>query len=226
MHSSWPSWRSDRKFVPDLPLDEIELNSWDDEVVYTVCSHSTFCPSCGRRAAHSDSIIIAVDGACRNNGMINVPQYASIGVYANEYSTYNVAERLTPRQVSANLALTNQMAELYAGIRGLEVAQQIHADETTELTPLKQVIIKSDSMYLVRGMTEWIFKWLANGWVNAKGARVVNWKLFARLDELVKQLNGRGVEVLFWLVPREYNAEADALANQALDDTLGYYSYY
>jgi hypothetical protein len=34
---------------------------------------------------------------------------------------------------------------------------------------------------------------------------------------LIEELNGMGVEVLFWQVPRERNREADKLANAVLD---------
>lgn len=77
-------------------------------------------------------------------------------------------------------------------------------------------MIKTDSEYVVRHMTECITKWRQNGFHNAKGAYVVNADLFNQLDLLISQLNVQGVEVLFWQVGRLENAEADALAGAAL----------
>lgn len=42
--------------------------------------------------------------------------------------------------------------------------------------------------------------------------------LFQRLDDLVLELNERGVQVFFWHVPRAYNTGSDDLANFALDN--------
>ena len=75
------------------------------------------------------------------------------------------------------------------------------------------VIIKADSEYIVKGMTEWIFRWSKNGFRTSKGTEVVNASLFKEVDKHVRQLNDHGVHVLFWHVPRARNREADALAN-------------
>ena len=67
-------------------------------------------------------------------------------------------------------------------------------------------------------MTEWVAKWQMNGWKTAKGGDVVNRGLFEELLEQVEKLEDTGVTVLFWHVRREFNGEADRLANLALDD--------
>ena len=82
---------------------------------------------------------------------------------------------------------------------------------------LDTVIIKADSEYLVKGMTEWVVKWRMNGWKTAKGGEVVNRGLFEDLLAKVEELEDAGVTVLFWHVRREFNGEADRLANLALD---------
>lgn len=109
---------------------------------------------------------------------------------------------------------TNQKAELMAGYAGLTQAIRTKKEVLTELA---WVVFKSDSEYLVKGMTSWIMKWKKNGFRTSTGAKVVNKEYFELLERLVVELNGLGVEVRFWHVPREYNQEADALANKALD---------
>lgn len=78
------------------------------------------------------------------------------------------------------------------------------------------VVIKSDSEYLAKGMTERVFKWQNNGYQTCKGTPVKNWELFKKLDGLIRNLNELDVEVLFWHVPRSRNTEADELASRAL----------
>lgn len=85
-----------------------------------------------------------------------------------------------------------------------------------EYGPLHQVVIKSDSEYLVKGMTERVFKWEKNGYRTPKGTAVTNSTPFKKLGMLISMLNELGVEVLFWQVPRRYNEQADELANVAL----------
>jgi ribonuclease HI len=111
--------------------------------------------------------------------------------------------------------VTNQIAELNAGITALEQAIDILQTKALGEDPLHTVVIKADSEYLVKGMTEWVFKWEVNGYKNARRDSVKNSELFKELHKLVKVLNTSDVEVLFWHVPREMNKEADRLANQA-----------
>ena len=113
---------------------------------------------------------------------------------------------------------TNQIAELTAGIHGLERALAIEKDGRLGDEDLHQVVIKADSEYLVKGMTEWVFKWEVNGYRTARGTPVVNALLFLKLQGLVASLNRRNVQVLFWHVPRERNGDADAWANWGFDN--------
>ncbi|GLA37379.1 hypothetical protein AnigIFM63309_004292 [Aspergillus niger] len=136
---------------------------------------------------------------------------ASIGVYHGPGHGWNESARLSPE-----LRQTNQVAELAACERALIYACiiQEHWDDIAEEIEtgkerLYTVVIKSDSEYVVRGMTEWIYKWKANGWVNAKG--------FQLPIESTLSLEDEQVTVQFWQVPRELNQEADRLATSALD---------
>jgi ribonuclease HI len=64
---------------------------------------------------------------------------------------------------------TSQYAELFAMIKALDrVHQLIIGGEN-----LGQVVVKTDSQYLARGMREWIWKWSRNGYRNFRGKPVV-----------------------------------------------------
>lgn len=72
---------------------------------------------------------------------------------------------------------TNNRMELAAVIEGLEALRK----------PC-QVELFTDSVYVGKGLTEWMPKWKSNGWRRKEGDRwkpVVNEDLWRRLDELV-----------------------------------------
>lgn len=208
-------WPLGRKFNPKIYGDDIDLdivecprNGW----VFVACEHGEVCPHCHNLPAHTDCIVIAVDGACRHNGTSRAE--AAIGIYSGEDSPYNRSILLTIDQP------TNQVAELSAGLFALKLAiifaeTSVPLAEDGEMAKLSMVVIKSDSEYLVKGMTEWILKWKENGHRNVKGRSVVNSAFFQELEEAYQELVGRGIYTLFWHVPRERNREADQLANNA-----------
>jgi ribonuclease HI len=48
------------------------------------------------------------------------------------------------------------------------------------------VIVLTDSVYLIRGITQWIFGWQRRGWKNAEGADVLNKDLWEQLSRAVR----------------------------------------
>lgn len=85
--------------------------------------------------------------------------------------------------------MKNQIAELKADNSALKQAKEILRTNALEYGPLYIIAIKSDSDYLIKGMTEWIFKWETNGYDTAKRRLVENAKLFQELYALVGDLN-------------------------------------
>lgn len=207
-------WKNDRKFDPlrefgrDMTEAEISLDLFADNFNYLGRAYEEPCENCGALNTHCDAIIVAVDGACRDNGKSTAR--AAIGAcFGVDNVAHNISEVL--RSTSPH---TNQKAELSAGIRALKEI----ADIKKKIIPdSREVVMKADSEYLVKGMTEWILKWRQNGYMNSKGLPVTNGEMFKELDNLVDELNKAGVGVLFWHVPRANNREADWLANAALD---------
>lgn len=153
------------------------------------------------------SIIIAVDGACSDNG--TATPRAAIGVYVGNKSDYNAS--IQPHSSWAS----NQKAELAAGIYGLDAAREIN-DYGVDGESLTEVIIKTDSAYMVNGLTQWVDRWEANGYINADGQQVTNHYLFKELAWRIRELASSCVNVYFWHVRREHNQEADRLARDAL----------
>ncbi len=98
---------------------------------------------------------------------------------------------------------TNNRMELMAAIRGLEA-----------LSKPCQVLLQSDSQYVVKGITAWLKDWKRRGWKKADGKPVLNADLWQALDA---QLARHQVEAR-WVKGHAGHAEnerVDRLANAA-----------
>jgi ribonuclease HI len=99
---------------------------------------------------------------------------------------------------------TNNRMELTAAIAALE-----------SLTRPCQVVLTTDSQYLVKGMTEWLAGWQKRGWINSKKEPVLNRDLWERLAGLAQK------HQITWRWVRGHNGHAenercDELARQAV----------
>lgn len=139
-------------------------------------------------------VVIYADGACRGN-----PGPGGWGVWLrsgeHERELWG-GERLT----------TNNRMELTAAITALE-----------SLKRPCDVVLTTDSQYLVKGMTEWMPGWIRRGWKNSKKEDVLNRDLWERLLELTR------VHRVHWTWIRGHNGHpenerCDALARAAIRD--------
>ena len=71
---------------------------------------------------------------------------------------------------------TNNRMELCAVVYGLEALKR-----------KSQVELFTDSVYVGKGLSEWLPKWKANNWRRREGKPVKNDDLWRRLDELIGQ---------------------------------------
>ncbi|MFG0251903.1 MAG: ribonuclease HI [Phycisphaerales bacterium JB038] len=108
-------------------------------------------------------IELYTDGACRGN--------PGPGGWA--YLTRRAGESQVREDAGAEAETTNNRMELMAVIRGLE-----------SLAGPAEVHLYSDSVYVVKGLTEWLDGWLAKGWRNAARKPVKNKDLWQRLVQL------------------------------------------
>jgi ribonuclease HI len=180
----------------------------NEEILLIPCMEARTCLGCGARTAHGDAIIIATDGACRNNGRED--HIPAIGIFFNFDSNNNESFRVTEEYA------TNQRAELLAAFHALKMAKDMFRKGQIN-KHITQVVIKTDSAYLVDGITWHIRKWRDNGYLNARGAPIVNRDLMQHLDQICNELVEIGFKPRFWHVPREKNRQADALAKAAIN---------
>lgn len=72
-------------------------------------------------------------------------------------------------------ASSSSLIELMAVIEGLKTVKEIES-----------IRIISDSRYIIKGLTEWMFNWKLNNWHTAQGKKVKNigcWKEFDKLTQ-------------------------------------------
>ena len=139
---------------------------------------------------------IYTDGACRGN-----PGPGGWGALLRN----NGHEK---ELCGGTLETTNQKMELMAAIKALE-----------SLKESCQVDLFTDSKYVKLGITEWIIRWKANGFKNAKKKPIANAELWIRLDGLAAehQINWQWVKGHAGHIDNE---RADALANRGLEQKL------
>lgn len=72
---------------------------------------------------------------------------------------------------------TNNKMELEAVFRGIAALEKLNICNPTE----DEVEIVSDSMYVVKGSTEWVDKWKSNDWKTLTGKDVKNQDLWMKI---------------------------------------------
>jgi ribonuclease HI len=102
---------------------------------------------------------------------------------------------------------TNNRMELTACIKALEEVKNENLQD--------EIQIFSDSSYVVKGITEWIFNWQKKGWKTANKKPVENKDLWEKLFNVTKDLN-----IKWRLVP----GHAGILANERCDEIATLYA--
>ncbi len=92
-----------------------------------------------------------------------------------------------------NRETTNNRMELAATIRGLAML------EAGEQRP---IILYTDSTYVIRGITQWIFGWRSRGWKSAEGKDVANRDLW---EELLRQVMRLKPSIVDWKYVRGHS---------------------
>ena len=104
---------------------------------------------------------IFTDGACKGN-----PGPGGWGAILKYDATSKEIKGFHPDT-------TNNIMELTAAIKALECI------------PLNSnVVLTTDSKYVMQGITEWIKNWKTRGWLTSSKKPVLNKDLWKRLDEL------------------------------------------
>lgn len=140
-------------------------------------------------------IVINIDGACRGN--------PGPGGYAAVIQRFQGDTEVKKRVIKGRARdTTNKRMEYTAVIKALSCLK------TTEASP---IIVRSNSLILIQSMTEWLPKWIANGWRKSRGKPTENRDL---LEEMHRLSKGRNIT---WIWVKGHmgdpmNVEVDRLA--------------
>lgn len=114
------------------------------------------------------SIIIFTDGACTGNP--GPGGWGAITTFPD--GTVN-------EQGGGNPETTNNRMEMVAPIRALAALDPETATD---------IVLYTDSTYVIRGITQWVWGWRKRGWKNAEGNEVSNKDLWEELSRQVSRL--------------------------------------
>lgn len=115
-----------------------------------------------------NNVEVFTDGACLGN--------PGPGGWAALLVTEHQGKRTEKMIAGAEAHSTNNRMELSAALFGLRALKR----------PCL-VTLFTDSNYLVKGMTAWIYGWKKNGWRNSAKKPVENQDLWQALDEIAKE---------------------------------------
>ena len=142
----------------------------------------------------TEIIEIYTDGACRGNP--GPGGWGALMISGKHRKTIHGGETNT----------TNNRMELTAAIKALNA-----------LKGPRKVLLHTDSTYVMNGINDWLPRWKVRGWKTAAKKPVKNQDLWQALDEAI------ALHEIEWKWVRGHsgvpgNEEADALANQGIDE--------
>lgn len=187
--------------VPDLRNDNSEQQQNSTLRVQLFHSYSSTATNVSdpnrhkRKAVDMDDaeeheiIVVYTDGCSLNNGQSDAR--AGVGVFFGLDDPRNISEPLPTTS-----RMTNQRAELTAALRALD---QVDSNADVE--------IRTDSHYVIKGMTEWIQSWKLKDWK----VGVMNLDLFQQLDERIRERQG---DTLFRYVAAHTGILGNEMADQ------------
>jgi ribonuclease HI len=126
-----------------------------------------------------------IDGSCRGNP--GPGGYGAVFIIKNE-----VHGHINPKihEIGGHKEhTTNNQMELQAVIAAIKEASGFLEADSSHILE-----IKSDSAYVVKGITEWIAGWKRKGWVTAGKSPVLNRELWEQIDALMEQY-GRQIKI-------------------------------
>uniref|UniRef100_A0A2I3GWM3 Ribonuclease H1 n=1 Tax=Nomascus leucogenys TaxID=61853 RepID=A0A2I3GWM3_NOMLE len=125
-----------------------------------------------------DFVVVYTDGCCSSNGRRR-PR-AGIGVYWGPGRPLNVGIRFPGRQ-------TNQRVEIHAACKAIEQAKPQN---------INKLVLYTDSMFMINGITNCVQGWKKNGWKTSAGKEVINKEDFVALERLTQGMDIQWASIL------------------------------
>lgn len=148
---------------------------------------------------HPDTLVAFCDGSALQNGRRGCQ--AGFACVFPHNTSWNVATKLKEQRA------TNNRAEYFAALEAMKRANLQNSAQDQVL------YIFSDSMLLIRSMTEWVDNWRKKNWCKANGASVMN------RDILEKLLGEQGRRRILWRHVKAHTGRKDwkSVWNDAAD---------
>ena len=150
-----------------------------------------------KKVDKNDTIKVFTDGACSMNGSVNAK--AGIGVYFGKGDKRNISKRITGKQ-------TNNTAELYAVIEVFSVLKN-------EIEQGGNVIVYTDSEYVIKCCTSYGEKCEKNNWKKKKG-EIPNLELVKEAYSLYKKFDNVQLE---WIRAHTNQTDELSIGNEGAD---------
>ena len=146
-------------------------------------------------------IELYVDGSCSGNG--EKENFGGMGIVlvknGKPMKEYSIKDFNT----------TNNRTEMKAVIYAINIAKILNKNNPQE------IIIYSDSMYVVQTVNQWMFNWASKGWKKADNKEPENLDLVKILYQLMQFERAIKVKKIKGHNGHEFNEMADDLATRA-----------
>lgn len=154
---------------------------------------------------HPDKFLIYTDGSCLSNGRGDARAGCAFFFepLPGNHNASTVSFRLENEGPTGEMhRQTSNRAELRAVIAVSRFLPWNQEGFTT-------LVIATDSEYVVKGATDWVYTWRQNGWMASNGHRILNEDLWLCLFGEVERWHDLGLSIEFWHIPRDWNGVAD-----------------
>lgn len=129
----------------------------------------------------SNKVLIYSDGACSGN-----PGPGGWGAIVS-YKTRVI------ELGGEHPATTNNRMEMTGVLESLRFCIDVLKPQE-----VNEIQVLTDSVYVIRGITQWIFGWKRRGWKNAENDEVSNQDIWVQLDEAVMQIKKKFGVTIKW----------------------------
>ncbi|PYI11652.1 ribonuclease H-like protein [Aspergillus sclerotiicarbonarius CBS 121057] len=163
-----------------------------------------------------EQLLLYTDGACQDNGGDNPRAGYSVvfrpSLQPPPATNYLACPVETQGPTGEEHPQTSNRAELRAVIAACRFRVWTGEGFT-------KLVIATDSEYVVEGATSRVRGWIQRGWKTSTGEPVKNQDLWKFLLGEIERWYEAGLQIQFWRIPRDWNAEADHYAKQAASKT-------
>lgn len=163
-----------------------------------------------------DMYRIYSDGGSFNNGYKD----SSLPMFGSTCTIITKNDKEIYRETNVFDDATNNACEVTAGLIGLRWLKE-------NVEGNVNVILSSDSQYLMKGINEWMLGWIKRGWKNNEGEPVSNMVLWKEIHSFIydKRFNiytcwVRGHQADINSTVAQFNDECDRICNESINVKL------